>query len=83
MLLKVSHALTIDLHHLQRTGLLHQILGHHTHTGTYLEHGQISIGFIHRIGYSLRDTQVGQEVLAEIFLGSYLFHGPKITKNKS
>ena len=83
MLLKVCHRLAVDLHHLQRTWLLHQILRHHTHARTYFEHRQIGIRFIHRVSDTLGDIQVSQEVLAEIFLGSYLFHGPKITKNKS
>lgn len=83
MLLKVCHRLAVDLHHLQRTWLLHQILRHHTHARAYFEHRQVSIGFIHCISDTLGDIQVSQEVLAEIFLGSYLFHGPKITKNKS
>ena len=83
MLLKVCHRLAVDLHHLQRTWLLHQILRHHSHTRTDFEHWQIGIRFIHRVSDTLGDIQVSQEVLAEIFLGSYLFHGPKITKNKS
>ena len=78
MLLKVSHTLTVDLNHLQGTWLLHEILGHHTHTRTYLEHGQIGKRFIHRIGYSLRDTQVSQEVLTEILFGSNLLHNAKV-----
>lgn len=83
MLLKVCHRLAVNLHHLQRTWLLHQILRHHTHARTDFEHWQIGIRFIHRVSDTLGDIQVSQEVLAEIFLGSYLFHGPKITKNKS
>ena len=79
MLLKVCHRLAIDLHHLQRTRLFYQILGHHSHSGTYLEYGKISKGLIDGIGYSLGDTQVSQEVLAEIFLRAYLFHGCKGT----
>ena len=82
MLLKVCHRLTIDLDHFQRTGFLDQILGHHTHAGTYLEHGEIGKGLIYRIGNSLGDTQIGQEVLAEIFLRAYLFHGCKDTKKE-
>ena len=79
MLLKICHRLAVDLHNLQRTWLLHQILRHHTHARAYFKHRQVGKGFIHRIGYSLGDIQVSQEVLAEIFLGSYLFHGCKGT----
>ena len=83
MLLKVCHRLAIDLHHLQRTGLFYQILGHHSHTGTYLKYGEIGKGLIDGIGYSLGDTQVSQEVLAEILLRSYLLHlGDKGTNKR-
>ena len=79
MLLKVCHRLAIDFDHLQRTGLLDQILGHHSHTRTNFEHGKFGKGLVDGIGYSLGDTQIGQEVLAEIFLRAYLFHGCKDT----
>ena len=80
--MEICHRLTVDLDDLQRTGLLNQILGHHTHARTYLEHREFVKGFIDGIGNSLGDTQVGQEVLAEIFLGAYLFHGCKDTKKE-
>ena len=79
MLLKVCHRLAIDFDHLQRTRLFYQILGHHPHAGTNLEHWKIGKGFVDGIGYSLGDTQVSQEVLTEIFLRAYLFHGCKDT----
>ena len=79
MLLQIGHRLTIDLDHFQRTRLLDQILRHHTHTWPYLENRQFGKGFIHGVGNAPGDIKVSQEVLAEIFLGSYLFHGCKGT----
>ena len=61
MLLKICHRLAVDLHHLQRARLLHQILRHHTHARTYFEYWQIGIRFIHRVSDTLGDIQVSQE----------------------
>ena len=78
MFLQVSHRLTIDLNNLERPGLLYEKLGHHPHSGANLQDRYFRT-CINRIGYLLGDIQVGQEVLAEILLGSNLFHGCKDT----
>ena len=50
-----------------------ELLCEHTHTRPYLEDGNIWTG-INRIGDGFGYIEVGQEMLAEIFLGSYAFH---------
>lgn len=78
MLLKISHAFTVDLYNLKRTRFLNEILGHDTHARSYLQHGKFRTS-IHRIGYRLGNVQVSQKMLAEVLLRSYLFHlGAKI-----
>ena len=78
MLLKIGYRLTVDLHDLERTWLLNQVLGHDTHSRPHFQHGNLRAG-IYRIGYRLGDIQVSQEMLTKVFLGSNLFHGGKIT----
>ena len=83
MLLKVCHTLTIDLHDLERTRFLHEILGHDTHARPHLKYWEIGKRLVYRISDSLCDTQVSQEVLAEILLRSYLLHlGDKGTNKR-
>ena len=74
MLLQIRHTLTIDLHHLEWARLLHEILGHDTHAWSHLKYRKIGKRLVYSISYSLGDTQVSQEVLAEILLRSYLLH---------
>ena len=73
MLLKISHRLTVDLHHLERARFLNEKLRHHTHTWTNLQDRQFWTG-VHSIGYRLGDIQVSQKMLTKILLGSYLLH---------
>ena len=81
MLLKIGHRLTVDLHYLERPWLLNEKLRHHAHTWSYFENGDFRTG-IYGIGYRLGNIQVGQEMLTEVLLGSYLFHGCKININR-
>jgi uncharacterized protein (TIRG00374 family) len=81
ILFEVSHTLTIDLHHLQRTWFLYEILSHDTHTRTDLQHREVIIRLIYRICNPLCDIQVSKEMLTQVLLWSYLFHsGCKDTK---
>ena len=70
---KVSHRLGINLDHLQLPALGHEVLRKHAHAGAHFKHGQARAG-VHRVGYRLGNVQVGQEVLPEVLLWSYLFH---------
>ena len=78
MFLKIGHRLTVDLNNLERTRFLYQVLCHDTHPWSYLQYRKIRTS-IYSVGYCLGDVQVGQKVLTEILLRSYLFHGDKIT----
>lgn len=81
ILFEVSHTLTIDLHHLQRTWFLYEILSHDTHTRTDLQHREVTIRLIYRICNPLCDIQVSEKMLTQVLLWSYLFHsGCKDTK---
>ena len=83
MLLQIRHTLTINLHHLEWARLLHEILGHDTHAWSHLKYWEIGKRLVYSICYSLGDTQVSQEVLAEILLRSYLLHlGDKGTNKR-
>ena len=76
---EIGHRFAVNLHHLQWTRFLHQILRHDTHARAYLQNGQVSIWLIHGIGNALSYRQVSQEVLTQIFLWTYLFHACKVT----
>ena len=78
MFLKIGHRLTVDFYHLERTRFLYQILRHDTHTRSNLQYRKIGT-CIYGVGYRLGNVQVGQKVLAEVLLRSYLFHGDKDT----
>ena len=78
MFLKIGHRLTVYLYHLERTRFLYQILRHDTHTRSNLQYRKIGT-CIYGVGYRLGYVQVGQKVLAEVLLRSYLFHGDKDT----
>ena len=73
MFVEPCYTLTVNLHNFQRTRLLHQILRHHAHTRTYLQHWKFRTG-IHRIGNGFRYGEVSQEMLTKVLLRSYLFH---------
>ena len=79
MFLQICHRLTVDLHNLQRTGLLYQILGHHTHAWSHFQDWQVRIGFIHGVRNTAGNVEVSQKMLAEVLLGSHLLHGCKDT----
>jgi hypothetical protein len=57
-------------------------LGHHAHTRTNLQYGQLRTG-IYGVGNPTGNTQVGQEVLTQILFWSNLFHDCKNTKLRS
>ncbi len=48
---QVGHGLEVQLHDFQRTGLAHQVLRHHSHAGSYLQHRQVRTGI-----YGVRNT---------------------------
>ena len=73
MLLKIGHRLTVDLDHFEGAWLLNKELGHHTHTRTNFQNRNVWT-CINGIGYLFSDIQIGQEVLTEILLRTYLFH---------
>src|SRR5574344_2556233 len=73
MFVQIRHTLAVYLYHFQWAGLFHEILSHHSHAGSHFEDGQIW-ACINSIGYAFGNTEVGQKVLTEVFLGSYLFH---------
>ena len=76
--LQILHRLAVNLDDLELAGLLEQELGHDTHAGAYLEHGQVGTG-IDGVGNAAGYGEVGQEVLTEILFGAYLFHiGTKV-----
>ena len=81
--LQISNALAVNLHHLQRSGLSHQILRHHTHAWAYFEHRQVAIRLVHRISYALGNVQVNKEVLTEVLFRSYLLHACKVSANRA
>jgi len=41
ILAEIGHRLTVDLHHLKGARFFHEILGHDTHAGSYLQHGEV------------------------------------------
>ena len=59
---EIRHRLAVNLDHLQRTGLLNQVLGHDAHARAYLQDGQAGTG-INSVGYATGYVQVNQEVL--------------------
>ena len=73
MLIQVGHALRINLHDTQRPRLFSQILRQHTHTGSDLQNGQVRAD-VNGVGDATGYREVGQEVLTEVLLWSYLFH---------
>ena len=78
MLTKIGHRLTVDFHHLEGTGFLHEILGHNTHTRSYLQYRKIRTS-INGIRNGLGNIQISEKMLAEILLRTYLFHADKGT----
>ena len=73
MLVQIGHAFAVYLHHFQRTGFLHKILRHDAHAWPYFQHRQLRTG-IHCVGNGFRNGEIGQEMLTQVFLRSYLFH---------
>ena len=73
VLLQIGHRLGVYLHHPHGARLLHQVLCEHTHAGSHLQYGQVGAG-VHRVGYPAGYVKVGQKVLTQILLRSYLSH---------
>ena len=73
MFFQIFNRLPIYLHAFVIAILGIEILRHHTHSRTYLQHRNIWAR-INSISYSASYTEVGQEVLTKIFLWTYRFH---------
>jgi hypothetical protein len=70
---QILHTLRIQLHHLQWARLLHQILSHHSHTGSYLQYGEVGT-HIYGVGYATSYAKVGQKMLSEKLFRFYKRH---------
>ena len=73
ILLEVSYRFGIYLHHLYGPSLGQEILGEHAHSRAHFQYWQCRAG-IHGVGYAACYILVGEEVLAELLLGSDAFH---------
>ena len=68
------HAFSIDFHDSQSRMLFEQELCQYPHPGPYLHHRQ-ALEVVEGGGNASCHIEVGQKMLAECFLGSYLLHG--------
>ena len=71
--MQVGSCLSVYLHDAYLTLLGYEKLREHAHTRAYLKYGEPGTS-IHRVGNTSCNIEVCQEVLSEMFLGSYRFH---------
>ncbi len=70
---EVFHRFRVYFHDLYRSGFLDEILRQHTHSRAYFQYRYLRT-CVYGVCYALGYAQIGQKMLAEILLWSYLFH---------
>ena len=70
---KIIDRFAIEFHHLQVVTFLHQELRKNAHTGTNFENRHTLVK-VERVGYTVGDREVGEEVLAQGFFCFNLLH---------
>lgn len=71
--MEIGHALAVDLHGFHLARLLDEELCEDTHARADLENREVGAG-VDSVGDAARNVEVGEKVLPQILLGSYLFH---------